>query len=363
MTTPRIIPPGSTIGILGGGQLGRMTALAAARLGYRCLVYAPDNHAIAGDVAAGHVRGAYDDTDTLGRFARQVDVITYEFENVPEAAVAACLEHKPVRPGVKPIHVAQHRLREKQFFAALGIGTADYQPVRSEAELAAATALPGILKTCREGYDGKGQARVHDRTSLAAAWQALGRDCILEALVDFQCEISAIVARGVDGATRCFPIGLNDHRDGILRTTTVPAGLPADALATAERFGLALARGLDLVGLVALEMFVTRNGTVLANEMAPRPHNSGHWTIDACATSQFEQLVRAICGLPLGSVDITAPSRMENLIGSEADDWPRYLADPSARLHLYGKGSARPGRKMGHVTFVQPAGPGRSPTT
>jgi 5-(carboxyamino)imidazole ribonucleotide synthase len=364
MATPRIIPPGSTIGILGGGQLGRMTAMAAARLGYRCVVYAPDEHSIAGDVAAGHVRGAYDDTDALGRFARQVDVITYEFENVPEAAVTACLEHKPVRPGVKPIHVAQHRLREKQFFATLGIGTADYQPVCSEADLAAATALPGILKTCSDGYDGKGQARVHDRASLAAAWQALGRrDCILEALVDFQCEISALVARGLDGATRCFPIGLNDHRDGILRTTTVPAGLPADALATAERFGLALARGLDLVGLVALEMFVTRDGTVLANEMAPRPHNSGHWTIDACATSQFEQLVRAICGLALGPVDITAPSRMVNLIGSEVDDWPRYLADPSARLHLYGKGSTRPGRKMGHVTFVQPAGSDRPSTT
>lgn len=364
MSAPAIIPPGSTIGILGGGQLGRMTALAAARLGYRCLVYAPDEHSIAGDVAAGHVRGAYDDEPALARFARQVDVITYEFENVPEAAVAACLAHKPVRPGVKPIHVAQHRLREKQFFATLGIGTADYQPVRDEAELMGATALPGILKTCREGYDGKGQARVHDRASLAAAWERLGRrDCILEALVDFRCEVSAIVARGLDGAMRCFPIGLNDHRDGILRTTTVPADLPAEALATAERFGLALAHGLDLVGLVALEMFVTRDGTVLANEFAPRPHNSGHWTIDACATSQFEQLVRAICGLPLGPVDITAPSRMENLIGEEANDWPRYLADPSARLHLYGKASARPGRKMGHVTFVQTAASSRRSTT
>ncbi|MFO1085803.1 MAG: 5-(carboxyamino)imidazole ribonucleotide synthase [Reyranellaceae bacterium] len=364
MSTPQIIPPGSTIGILGGGQLGRMTALAAARLGYRCLVYAPDEHSIAGDVAAGYVRGDYDDTDALARFARRVDVITYEFENVPEAAVVACLEHKPVRPGVTPIHVAQHRLREKQFFATLGIGTADYQPVRNEAELAAATALPGILKTCREGYDGKGQARVHDRASLEAAWERLGRrECILEALVDFRCEVSAIVARGLDGAMRCFPIGLNDHRDGILHTTTVPADLAAETLATAERFGLALAQGLDLVGLVALEMFVTQDGTVLANEMAPRPHNSGHWTIDACATSQFEQLVRAICGLPLGPVDVTAPSRMENLIGEEATDWLRYLADPSARLHLYGKASARPGRKMGHVTFVQPAASSRRSTT
>jgi 5-(carboxyamino)imidazole ribonucleotide synthase len=353
MAAPRILPPGSTIGILGGGQLGRMTALAAARLGYRCIVYAPEDHSIAGDVAAGHVSGAYDDQAALARFAAQADVITYEFENVPEAAVAECQKHKPVRPGVQPIHTAQHRLREKEFFRKRGIGTADYQAIRSEADIAAASAFPGILKTCTEGYDGKGQIRVADRAQLAAAWQTLGRrECILEALVDFLCEISVIVARGLDGATRYFPIGLNDHRDGILRTTIVPSGLPAGTLATAERFGTALADGLELVGLVALEMFVTRDGRVLANEMAPRPHNSGHWTIDACATSQFEQLVRAICGLPLGAVEVLAPSRMVNLIGEEANDWPRYLADPTARLHLYGKATARPGRKMGHVTFL-----------
>jgi 5-(carboxyamino)imidazole ribonucleotide synthase len=258
-----------------------------------------------------------------------------------------------VRPGIEPIHFAQHRLREKAFFRQAGIGTADYQPICSEADLAAATALPGILKTCTEGYDGKGQARVTTRDGLKTAWDRLGRrECILEALVDFQCEISAIVARGTDGSTRCFPIGLNDHRDGILRTTTVPSGLPETVLARAERLGVQLAESLDLVGLVALEMFVTRDGRVLANEMAPRPHNSGHWTIDACATSQFEQLVRAICGLPLGAVDVLAPSRMENLIGDEAGDWPRFVADPTARLHLYGKAKARPGRKMGHVTYV-----------
>jgi 5-(carboxyamino)imidazole ribonucleotide synthase len=356
MSPAKTLSPGSTIGILGGGQLGRMTALAAARLGYRCIVYAPEDHSIAGDVAAGHVSGAYDDKAALARFAGQVDVITYEFENIPEAAVTACEKLKPVRPGVKSIHVAQHRRREKEFFRKLGIGTADYQPIASEADIAAATALPGILKTCTEGYDGKGQVRVADRAALAAAWQKLDRrECILEALVDFLCEISVIVARGLDGATRTFPIGLNDHRDGILRTTTVPSGLPAGTLAAAERFGTELARGLDLVGLVALEMFVTRTGSVLANEMAPRPHNSGHWTIDACATSQFEQLVRAICGLPLGPVGVLAPSRMENLIGEEANDWARYLADPTARLHLYGKTSPRPGRKMGHVTFLKPS--------
>ena len=353
MSVSSIIPPGSTIGILGGGQLGRMTALAAARLGYRSIIYSPESNSIAGQVAAGQVQGAYDDEAVLARFAAQVDVITYEFENVPEHTVAACERYKPVRPGTRPIHFAQHRLREKSFFRDAGIGTADYQPICSEADLAAATALPGILKTCTEGYDGKGQARVTTRNGLEVAWDRLGRrECILEALVDFQCEISAIVARGLDGTTRCFPIGLNDHRDGILRTTTVPSGLPETVLARAERLGVQLAESLGLVGLVALEMFVTRDGRVLANEMAPRPHNSGHWTIDACATSQFEQLVRAICGLPLGAVDVLAPSRMENLIGAEGDDWPRFVADPTARLHLYGKAKARPGRKMGHVTYV-----------
>jgi len=268
-----------------------------------------------------------------------------------------------VRPGRRPIHYAQHRLREKEFFRKIGLATADYQPIAGDADIAKATALPGILKTCTEGYDGKGQVRVASKAELAAAWETLGRcECILEALVDFECEVSAIVARGLDGQTRCFPIGLNEHRDGILRTTTVPSGLPAKTVAEAERLGMQLANSLDLTGLVALEMFVTRDGRVLANEMAPRPHNSGHWTIDACETSQFEQLIRAICGLPLGAVDVLAPSRMENLIGDEAKDWSRYLADPAARLHLYGKARTRPGRKMGHVTYVQSSGASLSTT-
>lgn len=347
------IPPGSTIGILGGGQLGRMTALAAARLGYHATVYAPELESVAGQVTAGHFKGKYDDKAALAKFAKQVDVITYEFENVPERAVTECARHKPVRPGVMPIHYAQHRLREKEFFKSCGIGTAAYQAIRNDNDIARATALPGILKTCTEGYDGKGQARVTSKAELKAAWEKMGRrECILEALVDFLCEVSTIVARGLDGQARCFPIGRNEHRDGILRTTTVPSGLPAGTLAAAERNGLALADKLELVGLVALEMFVTKDGSVLANEMAPRPHNSGHWTLDACATSQFEQLVRAICGLPLGPVDIICPSRMENLIGDEANDWLRYVSDPAARLHLYGKSAPRPGRKMGHVTFL-----------
>lgn len=348
------IPPGSTIGILGGGQLGRMTALAAARLGYHATVYAPELESVAGQVTAGHFKGEYEDKAALAKFAQQVDVITYEFENVPEAAVTECQRHKPVRPGVKPIHFAQHRLREKEFFRSCGIGTAQYDAIRTDADIDAARCLPGILKTCTEGYDGKGQARVATKAELKAAWEKMGRrECILEALVDFLCEVSAIVARGIDGKASCFPIGRNEHRDGILRTTTVPSGLPAGTLATAEKYGLALADKLELEGLVALELFVTKDGSVLANEMAPRPHNSGHWTIDACATSQFEQLVRAICGLPLGPVDVIAPSRMENLIGDEANDWLKYVSDPTARLHLYGKSTPRPGRKMGHVTFLK----------
>ena len=353
MPAHKILPPGSTIGILGGGQLGRMTALAAARLGYQCIVYAPDDESIAGQIAMLYVQGDYDDMLALEWFAERVDVITYEFENVPEATVAACEKMKPVRPGIKPIHFAQHRLREKDFLRKAGIGTADYQAIRNEDDIAAATALPGILKTCTDGYDGKGQARVATKDGIKAAWKKFGRrECILEALVDFQCEVSAIVARGADGKAKCFPIGRNEHQGGILRTTHVPSGLSPEILAKAEAFGLKLAKSLDLVGLVALEMFVTRDGRVLANEMAPRPHNSGHWTMDACATSQFEQLVRAICGLPLGSVEVLAPSRMENLIGDQANDWKKYLADPSARLHLYGKSKARPGRKMGHVNFI-----------
>jgi 5-(carboxyamino)imidazole ribonucleotide synthase len=353
MADTKILPPGSTIGILGGGQLGRMTALAAARLGYRTIVYAPDDESIAGEIASLYVQGDYDDELALEWFAERVDVITYEFENVPEATVAFCQKTKPVRPGIKPIRYAQHRIREKDFLREAGIGTADYQPIASEDDIEKATALPGILKTCTQGYDGKGQARVATKDGIRAAWEKFGRrECVLEALVDFQCEVSAIVARGLDGETKCFPIGRNEHRDGILRTTHVPSGLDDAVLKKAEAFGIKLAESLDLVGLVALEMFVTRDGSVLANEMAPRPHNSGHWTMDACATSQFEQLVRAICGLPLGSVEVLRPSRMENLIGDEANDWLKYVTDPAARLHLYGKAKARPGRKMGHVTFV-----------
>ena len=353
MSSPAVLPPGSTIGILGGGQLGRMTAMAAARLGYRCVVFSPDADSPGSQVSNHHVIGGYDDESALATFARSVDVITYEFENIPERAVQVCEQHRPVRPGVNAIHFAQHRLREKAFFRNSGIGTTEHQAIDGEAAIARATLFPGILKTCTEGYDGKGQARVTDRAGLAAAWQKFGRrECILEAMVDFVCEISAIVARGLSGETRCFPIGVNEHRDGILRTTTVPADLGQETLATAERFGTKLAESLDLVGLVTLELFVTKDGRVLANEMAPRPHNSGHWTIDACATSQFEQLVRAICGLPLGAVDVLAPSRMENLIGAEVEAWPRLAADPTARLHLYGKVQHRPGRKMGHVTFV-----------
>ena len=352
MPSSRPLPPGSTIGILGGGQLGRMTAMAAARLGYPCIVYAPDEDPVAAQVCAGHVRGAYEDAEALTRFAAQVDVVTYEFENVPEAAVLECEKLKPVRPGVKPIHFAQHRLREKDFLRKLGIGTADYEPIRTEADIAAATALPGILKTCTEGYDGKGQARVADRAELSAAWARLGRrECILEAMVDFDCEVSAIVARGLDGATRCFPIGINGHRDGILRTTTVPARLSPALRSDAVLIAARILNALDYVGVMGVELFVTAKG-LLVNEIAPRVHNSGHWTQAGCTVDQFEQHIRAVAGLPLGDGGRYADVVMENLIGDDVLRVPDLLKARDTAVHLYGKGAPRPGRKMGHVNRI-----------
>jgi 5-(carboxyamino)imidazole ribonucleotide synthase len=348
------LPPGSTIGILGGGQLGRMTALAAAHLGYRCHIFAPEAESPAALVSAAWTRAAYDDQATLRTFATAVDVVTYEFENIPVAGAEFLAPLVPVRPGAEPLRVAQHRGREKAFFQRIGVPVAPSALAASEADFIAAVkqvGVPAIAKTTTEGYDGKGQARLNTGSDLAAVWAALGRrELIVEGFIDFTAEASVIAARARDGAVRCFPIGRNVHRAGILHTTTVPAGFDPAVLAQAEAIGRRAVEAFDLTGLLCVELFITRDGRVLANEMAPRPHNSGHWTQDACATSQFEQLVRAVCGLPLGPVELRARQVvMTNLIGDEAGQWPAIVAEPGAKLHLYGKRESRPGRKMGHV--------------
>jgi 5-(carboxyamino)imidazole ribonucleotide synthase len=350
-----MIPPGSVIGMLGAGQLGRMTALAAARLGYKVHVFAPEGmDSSCGQVVASHTQAGWHDRRALSRFADDVAVVTLEWENVPTETVEFLSRHVAVHPGAGVLAVAQERLAEKNFANGLGLGTAPFRAVDSAASLKQAVAelgVPAILKSNRMGYDGKGQVRIAADTDLDAAWASLGTDmAVLEGFVDFACEVSVIVARGHDGQMAAYPVVENRHKNGILDTTTVPANVSDDVAAEATRVALALTDALGVIGLLAVEMFVTRDGRVLVNEMAPRPHNSGHWTIEFAETSQFEQLVRAVCGLPLGSTRLRAPCFMTNLIGSDVDDWATLLAEPGARLHLYGKGEAKPGRKMGHVT-------------
>ncbi len=354
MSTSGALAPGSTIGILGGGQLGRMTALAAANLGYSCHIFAPDAESPAASVSAAWTRAPYEDQNALRTFAGKVDVVTYEFENVPVACVAFLEALVPVRPGAELLRVAQHRGREKTFFEGIGVPVAPFALAATEADFIAAVrqvGLPAIAKTTTEGYDGKGQARLDAGSDLAAVWAALGhRELIVEGLVDFVAEASVIVARDAAGDARCFPVGRNVHRAGILHTTTVPAGFDDALLRQAEAVGQCAAEAFGLIGMLCVELFIGRDGRVLANEMAPRPHNSGHWTQDACLTSQFEQLVRAVCGLPLGAIDLQARQVvMTNLIGDDVSEWPRIVAEPGAKLHLYGKRKARAGRKMGHV--------------
>jgi 5-(carboxyamino)imidazole ribonucleotide synthase len=350
------IPPGATIGILGGGQLGRMTALAAARLGYRCHVLAPEADSPAADVAAEFTCAAYGDSRTLRAFADQVDVVTLEFENVPLVALELVAEHRPVRPSARVLRVTQDRLAEKDFLVHEACPVTRYAHIASAGDLARAFAElgAGMLKTTRLGYDGKGQIPITAASDLAGAVAALGQSSLIyEALVDFVLELSVITARTPQGCVASYPPVENRHRDGILRTTVAPAELPSGvadrAVALAERIAVAL--GLE--GLLAVELFLTRDGRLLVNELAPRPHNSGHWTIDACAVSQFEQLVRAVCSLPLGDPSALGRAEMTNLIGADVQHWRDLLAEPGARVHLYGKREARPGRKMGHVTRVR----------
>ena len=352
------LPPGSTIGIMGGGQLGRMTAMAAARLGYRTVILTPEPDSPAAQVTDRTIFADYTDEEALARFADLVDVATYEFENVPTEPVTWLAERIPVRPGARVLRVAQDRLREKDFITRLGIGTTRYRGASSFAQLRGVLAdigRPAVLKSTTLGYDGKGQATIHEDTDLALAWRQMGAAVgIVEQFVDFAYEASIIVARGQDGAMSCFAPVENRHRNHILAETIVPAPMSPETAAEADRIARTIAEALDLVGLVCVELFVTRDGALLVNEIAPRPHNSGHWTIDACVTSQFEQLVRAVTGLPLGSTERLADARMENLLGDEIERWQEILSDPRAKLHLYGKTEARPGRKMGHVTRLFP---------
>lgn len=350
------IAPGATIGILGGGQLGRMTAMAAARLGYRCHVLAPEQESPAGDVAAALTRADYTDEAALAAFAAAVDVVTLEFENVPVAAVELLAAHKPVRPSAGVLRVTQDRLAEKDFVRGLDIPVTDYAGVGNLADLAQARDRlgPGVLKTVRLGYDGKGQLRIDATTDLAAALTQLGRQTLIyEAWVDFALELSVVTARNPQGAQASYVPVENRHRHHILDVTLAPAPIPAAVAERAVAIAERIARELELEGLLAVEMFLTRDGALLVNELAPRPHNSGHWTIDACAASQFEQHVRAVCALPLGDTTRFADATMQNLIGEDVDRWPELVAEPGARVHLYGKREARPGRKMGHVTRLR----------
>lgn len=355
MTEP--LPPGATIGILGGGQLGRMLAVAASRLGLTAHVYDPAPDASAAQVAAAHTCAPYDDAGALAAFAAAVDVVTYEFENIPTAALDLIEAARPIRPGRRALAVSQDRVAEKTFLNDLGLATAPWAPVTDAASLDAALArigAPAILKTARLGYDGKGQARILAPEDAPAALAAMqGAPAVLEGFVTFDREVSVIAARGADGSVAAFDPGENVHEAGILRSTTIPArisgALATDAILVAAR----ILNALDYVGVMGVELFATRQGLIV-NEIAPRVHNSGHWTQNGCAVDQFEQHIRAVAGWPLGDGSRHSDVVMQNLIGEDMALVPAILREPGAALHLYGKGQARAGRKMGHVNRVTP---------
>ncbi|MBT6982837.1 MAG: 5-(carboxyamino)imidazole ribonucleotide synthase [Rhodospirillaceae bacterium] len=354
------LPPGGCIGILGGGQLGRMLSMAAAPLGYRCHIFGPEDPPPAGQVADRVTIADYLDRDALRSFAESVDIVTLEFENVPAGALEFLSHLVPVHPGVKALATTQDRLVEKDFANNVGAPTAPYAAVDSLDDLRAAIAKIGpetgsraVLKTRRMGYDGKGQVMLDQESDLAQAWNALaGAPSILEGYIPFDGEVSVIVARGLDGSVSAYPPIANRHKNHILDTSTVPAGLNAIQANRAIATATDLAIALDYVGVLAVELFVTGD-TFRVNEMAPRVHNSGHWSIEGAVTSQFEQHIRAICGLPLGSMALRGQVEMRNLIGDDVDQVPEILAEPGAHLHLYGKAEVRAGRKMGHVTYVK----------
>ena len=359
------LPPGSWLGIFGGGQLGRMFCMAAQTLGYRVCVLDPAADSPAGSVADAHLQAGYEDPAALEELARRCAAVTTEFENVPARALARIADRIRVHPRADAVAVAQDRLVEKRFIAEAGVPVAPHAPVASAADAAAvpASLLPGILKVARLGYDGKGQATVTTVAEVEAAFSRFGGvPCVLEQRLDLAAELSVVVARGSDGSIVSFPVGRNWHRDGILAMTQVPSGLDATLERQAIDATRAIAERLGYVGVLCVEYFVLGDGRLVANEMAPRPHNSGHYSIDACLSSQFEQQARALAGMPLGATDLLSPSLMLNILGdawyeSGSDrqrepDWAAVLACPHARLHLYGKTEARRGRKMGHLTLV-----------
>lgn len=354
-----MILPGSTIGVVGGGQLGRMFALRARVMGYRVVVLEPDPRSPAGAVADRQIEAAYDDPTALAELADCCLAVTTEFENVPAGVLAFLGERVVTRPGAAAVAIAQDRIAEKEQMRRAGLGTADFRPVRSPSAARSAfvelASQPAILKTNRLGYDGKGQALVTTPEECTAAFESLGGvECILEERLRLETEVSVVLARSEDGSVAAFPAGENHHRFGILETTVVPARITDTLAAECRAAAEAVADALDYVGVLGVELFIAAGGRVFVNEIAPRPHNSGHYTLDACATDQFEQQVRTLCGLPLGDPRLLSPVAMVNLLGDlwaqGEPKWDRALAVPGVRLHLYGKSGARPGRKMGHLT-------------
>jgi 5-(carboxyamino)imidazole ribonucleotide synthase len=354
----RVITPGAAIGVLGSGQLGRMFAIAARRMGYRVHTYSPDRDTPTGQVADVEVRAPYEDLDEVRAFASKVRVVTFEFENVPAATAEAAASQCEVRPRGEVLHTTQNRLREKTFLSRNKIPCARFEEINSLEELQnAALPYPAVLKTAGFGYDGKGQRMLRAPGDAAAAWQALGgQPCVLEEFVDFEREVSVVAARGADGEFAHFGVVENTHQNHILDVTVAPAAVDERTQREAVEITRAILEALDVTGVLCVEFFLARDGRLLVNELAPRPHNSGHFTFDACLTSQFEQQLRAVCGLPLGSTELLRPAAMANLLGGlwtdGEPDWAAACAHPRVKLHLYGKLEARPGRKMGHLTAL-----------
>lgn len=360
----KTVLPGATIGVLGSGQLGRMFAIAARRMGYRVHTYSPDRDSPTGQIADVEIDAPYEDLDRVRQFAAAVDVVTFEFENVPAPTAEAAAARTLVRPAGEVLHTTQHRLREKNFLRKHGFPVTHFEPIVEAADLC--RVVPGfgsaILKTAGFGYDGKGQYRVETLAEAESAWNAMGRqEAVLEAVVDFEAELSVVGVRGVDGQCAFFAPSCNQHVAGILDVSFAPAPFGRQIEKDAIRIARGILDQLNVTGVLCVEFFLSRDGRLLVNELAPRPHNSGHLTIDACVTSQFEQQLRSVCGLPLGSTDMLRPAAMANLLGDiwtgGEPRWESALRLPDVKLHLYGKSEPRPGRKMGHLTATAPTAP------